>query len=1011
MLLALVLACTTPKTTVTDVSVADADADSDTDADTDTDTDVDTDLATQTWTDGRWTTTVEVDDVDSLERTYHFATDHVQRDGHPQTRTVVEQPDQPVLRSGSLLFDGLFALAIDDASLLAVSSITDGAFENGTAIPCDCYQTGELWTWVWTRDTAYAVDLGLAWLDPERARNSLRFKLSRPKDGGPLRIVQDTGSGGSWPVSTDRAIWALGAQAVLDTLAEPERSAFLAEAHEAVTTTAEEDRVYVFDGDDGLYRGEQSFLDWREQSYGSFTADNVVPIAESKALSTNLAHWILLDAASRWSDELGDTALRDTYRTWADELAAAIDAELLQPSGDRWATLKGTRLDPSTPDRRDWLGEALAALTIADSATAVATLSSYPHGPHGPPVMYPQQPGVPVYHNRAQWPFVTAYGLKAAARHRHEAVFQAGADELIRGSAVNLSNMENAEWTTGEPWFDDGDLSGPIVNSRRQLWSVAGYLSMVVDGLFGVRPGPDGLSFDPFVPSQLRSDWLDDTVTLHRFPWHGEAVDLVLELPTGDGPFAAGDVDDAGTVVTLSPVAVPPQGSLAVADLGEAMAPAEAEAPSVTEVAQGVELSWSGGPMTVVRDGETLATDVGSPFVDTDATPGDTHCYALRAEGAEAHAVHGPTTCSWGPIYERIQTLDAYTFASRSDGAAWSEDNGRPHYQDWGAPSDTLSVTFRPNVAGRNGIQLVYANGAGSIQTGITASHKWATVATTDGTVVAEGSIVMPHTIAWDRYLESTLLWADLEVDTTYVLTLTDAPNMSDLEAMRGYTAGLGGGAEPYRFADIAELKLLAMGGVDQRPVENAPGFDGTDDLGALPVGRQVTPGVPVQPWSAFALDWDDDFVYVAVVSEAFEDGFVPYVLYLEADPGAAVPGTGIAYSGQTPELPFTPTHAIALRRQHDAGDGVGPWSGVWVPDGGDWRPVFRFLEGRDVFSAADQHTLAAIVPRHVLGDPATLRYAGHVVYAQPGNEWKDTVPAGHTPWAGGGDATDVDLQ
>ena len=24
-------------------------------------------------------------------------------------------------------------------------------------------------------------------------------------------------------------------------------------------------------------------------------------------------------------------------------------------------------------------------------------------------------------------------------------------------------------------------------------------------------------------------DWLDDTVTLHRFPWHGQAVDLVLD--------------------------------------------------------------------------------------------------------------------------------------------------------------------------------------------------------------------------------------------------------------------------------------------------------------------------------------------------------------------------------------------------------------------------------------------------------------------------------------------------
>jgi hypothetical protein len=32
----------------------------------------------------------------------------------------------------------------------------------------------------------------------------------------------------------------------------------------------------------------------------------------------------------------------------------------------------------------------------------------------GAPVIWPQQQDMPVYHNRAIWPFVTAYGLKAA---------------------------------------------------------------------------------------------------------------------------------------------------------------------------------------------------------------------------------------------------------------------------------------------------------------------------------------------------------------------------------------------------------------------------------------------------------------------------------------------------------------------------------------------------------------------------------------------------------------------
>ncbi len=988
-MLLLLLACHSPTTSVTDGPPPEATGDTGT-ASSPTDTEDPTVPASERYTDGTWTTTVEVDDVDTLARTYRFTTDHPQRDGGPQARTVTEQPDQPVLRSGSLLFDGLFALAVDDARLNAVDAITDGAFDQGTPQDCACYQTGELWPWVWTRDTAYATDLALAWLDPERARNSLQFKLSRRKDGGALRIVQDTGSGGSWPVSTDRAIWALGARAVLDTLPEPERSAFLAEAHEAVTTTALEDRQYVYDAADGLYRGEQSFLDWREQSYASATASNVVPIAESKALSTNLAHWILLDAAARWSDELGAPDPR--YRDWADELAASIEAELLQ--GDRWATVKGPPLDPSTPDRRDWLGEALAALTIADPATAVATLSSYPHGPHGPPVFYPQQPGVPVYHNRAQWPFVTAYGLRAASRHRVEAVFQAGADELVRGAALNLSNMENAEWTTGEPWHDDGALSGPVVNSRRQLWSVAGYLSMVVDGLFGVRPGPDGLAFDPFVPGKLRQDWLADTVTLHRFPWHGDTVDLVLELPDGAGPFAGGTVSG----FTLSPEPVAAAGGLTAADLAASTAPAEPPPPPVV----GSTHSWPAGRYDVVRDGVVVATDVASPWSDSpagDAAP----CYALRASPPDS--VDGPVACAWSE--GRIQQHDAYAFTAR--GGSWSTDHGQPHYIDWGAPEHSLALSFYAGVAGRTAIQLVYANGAGPLNTGITASHKWATVTTADGTVVVEAPVVMPHTPGWDVYAESTLFEAELEADVAYTLTLTDAPNMSDLAAMASYTGGLGGGPAPYRYVDIAAVKLLGLDG----PVVAAEplAFDHTDDLDALPATQAVAPGVPLQPWSAFAFDWDDHYLYVVVVSEAFEDPFAPFVLYVEADPGAAAPSAGIAYSGQTPGLPFTPTHAIALRRQHDAGDGIGPWSGVWVPDGADWRPAFRFLEGRDVFTATDQHTLAAVVPRHLFGDATRLRLAGHVVYAVPGEEWKGTVPPTHTPWeATGGQDWLLDL-
>ena len=148
----------------------------------------------------------------------------------------------------------MFAMAVEEARQNSVSEISDGAF--GEAIECECYKTGEKWNWVWTRDIAYATELGLAWLNPERAAASLLFKLSELKTGGERQIVQDTGTGGSWPVSTDRVTWARGAMAVLRYADHPELKAA---AIEAMEHSAKVDRLYAFDVRDASIVVKQAF--------------------------------------------------------------------------------------------------------------------------------------------------------------------------------------------------------------------------------------------------------------------------------------------------------------------------------------------------------------------------------------------------------------------------------------------------------------------------------------------------------------------------------------------------------------------------------------------------------------------------------------------------------------------------------------------------------------------------------------------------------------------------------
>lgn len=230
-------------------------------------------------------------------RRFDLRTTASQRAGDPQARTIQEAAGRPFLASGSVLFDALFAQAVDDARQASVAEIRDGSYNEGRPIPCQCFETGEKWHYVWTRDLSYALDLGLVGLDPQRAVASLLFKTSGFRPGVPVpaelpdsaeQIIQDTGSGGRWPVSTDRVVWALGAERTLAELAGPAREDFARRAYRALRGTVEADRVAAFDVRDGLYGGEHSFLDWREQSYPGWVVDDLTAIAQFKTLSTNV---------------------------------------------------------------------------------------------------------------------------------------------------------------------------------------------------------------------------------------------------------------------------------------------------------------------------------------------------------------------------------------------------------------------------------------------------------------------------------------------------------------------------------------------------------------------------------------------------------------------------------------------------------------------------------------------------------------------------------------------------
>ena len=341
-------------------------------------------------------------------RSYTLSTGAPLRDNRPPEKRIgfSEIKDRPVVRSGNPMFDGLYAMALHEAAENSVSEIQDGAYNGGKPIRLNAFETGEKWHYVWTRDLAYSVYLALAGFDPARSRTSLLFKASGLKPGiqgrRPNQIIQDTGSGGSWPVSTDRMVWAIGAWETLNYLKEAERQAFLEQIYPFLRDTIEQDRVVVFDAADGLYRGEQSFLDWREQTYPGWTKNNVLPIALSKALSVNVLCFRLLSIASDGAARLNHPEEAKRYAEWAAALKQAINEHFYDPAAGLYSScLLSDGLCSVRVKRYDLLGESLAILFgVADDAQAKRIIENYPTGPHGPPVVWPQERTVPIYHNQ-----------------------------------------------------------------------------------------------------------------------------------------------------------------------------------------------------------------------------------------------------------------------------------------------------------------------------------------------------------------------------------------------------------------------------------------------------------------------------------------------------------------------------------------------------------------------------------------------------------------------------------
>lgn len=398
----------------------------------------------------------------------------------------------PVLTTPNMLHQAVYNMALDEMV---------NAVEPDTTL-----RTGKEWAGVWTRDVSYSIILSMAALQPEASMISLMNKVN-PSG----QIIQDTGSGGAWPISTDRMVWVLAAWEVYKVTGD---RAWLEKVYPIALRSMEKDAKTIW-SEAGLVKGETSFMDWREQSYPRWmqTAD----ISQSEAMGTNVMYAAALNAVSEMASTLGQKKVAEEYAKKSAELAAAIDRTFYMPDKGYYGMYTYGRDSKILNPRAESLGEALAILyDIAPAERQKEISQNAPQTPFGAPVFYPQISDMPNYHNNALWPWVAAYWTLAQAKAGNESGVLEGIGSIFRPAALFTTNKENLN-------LDNGDIYTEL-NSSNMLWCLAGNIALTQQILFGVHFEKDGLRIAPFVPEALGADR-----TLDNFPYRGARLDITVK--------------------------------------------------------------------------------------------------------------------------------------------------------------------------------------------------------------------------------------------------------------------------------------------------------------------------------------------------------------------------------------------------------------------------------------------------------------------------------------------------
>lgn len=385
------------------------------------------------------------------------------------------------------------------------------------------FRTGTNWDKVWTRDTALSDLYSLTWVFPEISYNCEKKKV---KTSGNVSVFeQDTGTGGSYPVSTDKIITMLS---VWENYLTDGNKEHLSYFYDICNNTIMQDMNVAYESGAGLFRGETCGLDWRDQTYPDWTSETydsgLSAIAESKTTSVNTIYCRVLEIMSKAAKVLGKG--EEVQQAWAN-----MAQDLSEKIKDRlWDDDMGLYSSWEYPDymgnvlakKTDVLGNGFALwFNIGSESQLNSIMENYPLVNYGADTVYPQKQGKltnanKIYHNFGVWPGWDSILMVGASYHNNKALAEEIFNSNVRGAAVSLTNKEVINYRTGEG-----------VESDQQLWSIAGTLAGYYRVMFGMNYNEDGITFNPCIPS-----WMKGPFELSNFKYRNSTLTIKL---SGEG--------------------------------------------------------------------------------------------------------------------------------------------------------------------------------------------------------------------------------------------------------------------------------------------------------------------------------------------------------------------------------------------------------------------------------------------------------------------------------------------